>query len=608
MSGKKIKSGKEKLTALRQKMKAQKLDGFIVPRADEWQGEYVPARAARLAWLTGFTGSAGVAVILPKKAAVFSDERYTLQMDRQLDRGLYSAVTLAKGESFASWVCDHLSRGAKVGYDPMLHTIGAASGLSRALDAHKIKLTPVDENLLDAVWNDRPDHPDGKVEIYDDALAGQSSADKREQIAADLKQAGVRSFILTAPDSIAWLLNIRGTDVPHTPFALSYAFIHDTGKVEWFIPVDKVEQDVRDHIGRDVTCRDLADMPGALKTLAAKVTGGGTKKKIAADFSLCPDAFRMTLDKAGAALLDVRDPALLRKALKNDVEQHHIRQVHVQDGVALTKFWKWIDEEAPKGKLTELDGVAKLISLRGDRPGYRDESFAPIVGWAANGADIHYHATAQINARIKGNGLLLVDSGGQYQGGTTDNTRTWAVGTPTPEMRENFTLVLKGHIAVAMARFKPGTTGRDIDNLARHFLNRCKRDFAHGTGHGVGSYLSVHEDGAGISRAAMMELRPGMLISNEPGFYKVGQYGIRLENLVLVTEDQQAGKECGLSLCFNTVSLTPFDRRLIDMDLLDRHEIDWLDGYHAEIYNKIAPHLDKDEKAWLKTRTAPLRP
>lgn len=594
MTDKKQKSSSEKLQLLRGELAQRGLQGYLVPRADEWQGEYVPARAERLSWLTGFTGSAGTAAVLDDKALVLSDSRYTLQMGEQVDAALFDCVTVSAKANLTGWLFDNAGQGAKIGYDPRLHTPAEIKRLGDKLKEKNIELVPVDENLVDAIWDDQPEHPDAAVKVYPDQYAGKTSQDKRKEIADELKEKGAKAVLLTAPDSIAWLLNIRGDDVPNTPFALSYALLHDNGDVDWFVPAKKVPSDVKQHVGNHVMLHEFDDMEDVLAAAAKK-------GKIRIDETSAAIWFKNVLEDAGAEVENVADPIVARKALKNATEQKYIREAHVKDGVALVKFWKWIDEQAPQGTLTEMDAVKKLRTLRDEQDSV-DNSFDAIVGWAGNGAIVHYRVDDDSNKQIKGDSLLLVDSGGQYIGGTTDNTRTRAVGTPTAEMKENFTRVLKGHIAIADAHFPEGTTGRDIDMLARQFLRRAGRDYGHGTGHGVGAYLSVHEAGAGISTRYDMPLKAGMLISNEPGYYKTDEYGIRIENLIFVEE---TGDD-DLKYKFNTVSLTPIDLKLVDVDLLDADEIRWLNDYHEEVYNTLSPHLDADEQAWLKKETAPI--
>ncbi|MCB9990589.1 MAG: aminopeptidase P family protein [Rhodospirillales bacterium] len=594
MTEKTGKSSTEKLQQLRDHMQKSGVDVYLVPRADEWQGEYVPARAERLSWLSGFTGSAGMALVEKSKAAVFSDSRYTEQMKVELDPALFEAVEYSRAYKMSDWMAEHLPEGVRIGYDPRLHTVSEIKALEKALEEKQITLVPVDGNLVDAVWDDQPEHPDDKVVVYPEAYAGQASGDKRLEIATEISEAGADAVLLTTPESIAWLLNVRGNDVPHVPVPLSYALLHKDGSVDWFVPPEKVRDEVRRHIGAHIQIHAFEDMADRLQALAQRKAG------IMIDESQTAIWFQTLLQDGGANIIAAPDPVVPRKAIKNETEQKYIREAHVKDGVALVKFWKWIDEHAENGGITELDAVAKLRGYREQQDGFQDCSFDAIVGWADHGAVVHYRADEKQNKTITSGSLLLVDSGGQYLGGTTDNTRTRAIGTPSSHMKEMFTRVLKGHIAVADGKFPEGTTGRDVDFLAHQFLRKAIKDFGHGTGHGVGSYLSVHEDGAGLY--GDIRLKPGMLISNEPGYYEAGAFGIRIENLVFVAETGDKA----LKYQFNTVSLTPIDQKLIDLDLLDKDEINWLNAYHKDVYEKLSPHLDTEEKAWLKKETAPI--
>jgi Xaa-Pro aminopeptidase len=601
MSNKK-KTYKDKLSDIRVALSAEGVDAFLVPREDEWQGEYVPERAERLSWLTGFTGSAGMAIISKDKAALYSDSRYTVQMAKQVDPSLFDIRTTDAdtGEEPSKWIKDNLSPNAKVGYDPRIHTVAEIEHFQKKLAGETVNLVEVSPNPVDQSWDDQPGHPGDKVFVQDIKYAGLSSEDKRKSIAGELKESGVHQALVTQPDSIAWLLNIRGSDVPNTPLVLSYALVHDSGEVDWFVPGHKLTEDVKKHLGSGVRLHELVDAQAVLKKSCAG-------KKVLFDKRRTAVWFRNILEGVQASLEFGDDPIVHLKAIKNSTEIEKLIEAHVQDGVALVKFWKWVEEQAAGGALSELQAAEKLGEFRSHGQDFVGSSFDAIVGWAGNGADIHYRVTPDSSLTIDKDNLLLVDSGGQYKGGTTDNTRTVVIGSPTPEMKENFTRVLKGHIAIAGARFPEGTTGRDVDFLARQFLHKVNRVYGHGTGHGVGAFLSVHEAGAGIHKAFKDPLLPGMLISNEPGYYKVdkdgnGEYGIRIENLVLVEE---TGDE-RLKYKFNTVSLTPIDQKLIDVDLLDSDEIRWLNDYHKKVYEQLSPYLDQDEKNWLKKETAPI--
>lgn len=587
-----------KLSALRTELKNQAVDGFLIPRSDEYQGEYVPASAERLVWLTGFTGSAGIAAVLTNKAVVTTDSRYELQVVDQVD-GAHFETRITTMAGLAQWVGQNATRGQVIGYDPKLHTPAQIAALETVLRTSGITLKPLDKNPLDAVWANRPSAPMDKVEVFPEAIAGRSARDKRESIAADIVKMGAQAGVITMPDSIAWLLNIRGTDVPHTPLALSTAIVHDNGDVDWFIPAAKIPADVVAHLGNHVQVKDPSTLEASLQSLAGK--------KVQFDPKRSSVWFRLVLDKAGVTVLEQDDPCVMPKACKTPEEQNAIRNAHLRDGVAVTKFLCWLDSEGVKGNLTELAVVDKLEEFRKLDAGFRDGSFDTISGWAANGAIVHYRATPESNASIIPPGILLLDSGAQYQEGTTDITRTVTIGAPGEEVREAFTRVLKGHIGIAAVRFPAGTTGGQIDILARKSLWDAGMDYGHGTGHGVGCYLSVHEEGGRISQVGTTPFKPGMVVSNEPGYYKEGAFGIRIENLVLVKDDGKAAHGNATMLSFETLTLVPFDRRLMKLDLLETAELAWVNDYHARVAKALSPYLTADENKWLAEATAPLK-
>lgn len=597
----------EKIAALRAALKAQGVDGFIVPRADEYQGEYVPARAARLEWLTGFTGSAGMAAVLPGKAMVISDGRYTIQMAQQVDAAMYEYKNMSDNDTLSGWLAANAAPGMKVGYDPRLMTVRQADDLRAVLKAKKIDLVALAVNPLDSIWADQPAAPQDVVEVFADAVAGTSAADKRALVAKAVADAGGVATVLTMSDSIAWLLNIRGRDVPHVPVALSYAVVKADGAVDWFIPGAKITPAVRAHLGNHVQVRDPAELPQAMAELAQAAKNDN--KPVMLDENAAAEWFRNMLKDAGADVRAMKDPCALPRATKTAAEQTAIIDAHIRDGAAMARFLKWVDDNAPLGKLTEMDIEAELLKFRKRDNDVVDTSFDSIVGWAGNGAIVHYRATPATNATIMPPGLLLIDSGGQYKsGGTTDITRTVAVGQPTAPMKEHFTLVLKGHIAVARARFPEGTSGPAIDAFARRALWERGLDYDHGTGHGVGSFLSVHEEACSISqRVSALPFRAGMVISNEPGFYKEKAYGIRIENLVLLREDGMREGSRKKMLAFDTITLAPIDRRLIDAALLDEGEIKWLNDYHERVYKTISPLVEPDVAGWLKAACLPLK-
>lgn len=594
----------DRLKNLRDAMAAKNLDGYLVPRADEYLGEYVPDCAERLSWLTGFTGSAGLAVILKDKAAVFSDGRYTLQLKQETDPKLFDTI-LSPPEQPSAWLSLQAVKGQTIGYDPRLHTGKWIMDMTKELAAAGIALKPVEGNLVDAVWTDRPAPPASMVEPFPELIAGRSASAKRQEIAAKIVEQGGCAVVINAPDSIAWLLNVRASDVPHNPFALSTVTVHADGATDWFIDKARLPVSVSSALGNQVQVLPPADLVSSIDALGKKAAAA--KMPVLMDDLVTSIWFRQRLESTGAAVKHQEDPCMLPKACKTLEEQKAIRAAHVRDGVAMVKFLKWVDDEAPKGQLTEQDVVDRLTAFREAASDYRDSSFDTIAGWAGNGAIVHYRVSAATNKTITPPGLLLVDSGGQYTGGTTDITRTIAVGEPTKEMKDNNTRVLKGHIAIASMKFPDGITGAQIDVLARMALWKEGLDYGHGTGHGVGCYLSVHERGVGISSRANYQFKPGMLVSNEPGYYKEGAYGIRIESLIMVTEDGVINDgSVRKRYAFETVTLAPIDRRLVDPALLNAEEIEWLNAYHKRVLDTLSPHVDEAEKKWLKQVCEPL--
>ena len=595
---------KARLSALRAQLAARDLAGFVVPRADEHQGEYVPPRAERLTWLTGFAGSAGQAVVLAGRAALFVDGRYTLQAAAQVDGDLYEIRQVPEAPPEA-WIAEHLPAGAALGYDPWLHTEAQVARLRQAAEKGGGSLQPCAENPLDEVWPDQPPPPLGPVVTHDLAFAGQSSADKRQALGQTLVEAGAAAAVLTLPDSIAWLLNVRGSDVPHTPVALSFALLHADGRVDWFIDARKLSPEIAAALDKEVAVHPPANLGPALDALAGETVQADPARAAAWVFD--------RLRAAGAQVAKADDPCLLPKACKNEAELAGARQAHLRDGAALTRFLKWLsDATAASGDnsgIGEIEAAERLAAFRAESGRLKDLSFDTISGAGPNGAIVHYRVSEETNRRLGQGELYLVDSGGQYEDGTTDVTRTVAIGAPTAEMRDRFTRVLKGHIALARARFPKGTNGGQLDSLARLALWQVGLDYDHGTGHGVGSYLSVHEGPQRISKAAGgAALAPGMIVSNEPGYYKTGAYGIRIENLVTVVESADASDGERDMLAFETLTLAPIDRALIDAALLDAEERAWLDAYHARVAAELAPLLDQPCNAWLAEATRPLDP
>ena len=586
-----------RVALLREELKAQALDGFIVPRADEHQGEYVPSCGQRLAWLTGFTGSAGMAVVLRERAALFVDGRYTLQAAAQADTALFEIRHLIE-EPPAKWLATALEKGAVIGYDPWLHTPQEIDRLRAGAGRAGATLKPV-HNPIDRIWPGRPSSPLAPVVPHPDKFAGESAAAKRARIAQALAEEGVAAAVLTMPESIAWLLNIRGGDVSHTPLPLSFAIVRQDGGVILFIDRRKLAAGLDRHLGNAVTIEPPERLGSALDALAA--AGAPVQVDPATAASWIFDR----LEHAGARLHRAADPCLLPKACKNAVEIEGTRAAHRRDGAAVTRFLAWLAREAPKGGLREIAASDRLEAFRREGEHFRDLSFPTISGAGANGAIVHYRATPETEKQLEPGTLFLLDSGAQYLDGTTDITRTVAIGTPSEEMRDRFTRVLKGHIALATARFPNGTTGTQLDALARRALWQEGLDYDHGTGHGVGSYLSVHEGPQRISKAPNTQpLLPGMIVSNEPGYYKTGAYGIRIENLVVV-QPCGDGSERPM-LCFETLTLAPIDRALIKRELLEADEVAWLDAYHARVREIITPLVDAETARWLAAATAPL--
>ncbi len=588
----------ERLMLLREKMAADGLAGFIVPRADEHQGEYVPLCGQRLAWLTGFTGSAGMAVVLKDRAAVFVDGRYTLQSAAQVDTAAYEIRHLVD-QPAPQWLAETAAKGDVIGYDPWLHTPQDVERLRAGVERAGATLKPVDKNPLDQVWGGRPAAPLAPVLPQPERFAGESAADKRARIGKALAREGAAAAVLTMPESIAWLLNIRGGDVPHTPLPLSFAIVKADGAVTLFTDRRKLLPGLDRHLGNAVTIEAPDRLGPALDALAK---AGPVQVDPASAASWVFDR----LGKAGAQIHRAADPCMLPKACKNAVELDGTREAHRRDGAAVTRFLAWLAREAPRGGLKEIAASDRLEAFRKAGKYFRDLSFPTISGAGSNGAIVHYRASIETEKLLEPGTLYLLDSGAQYLDGTTDITRTIAIGEPSDEMRENFTRVLKGHIALATARFPKGTTGSQLDGFARRALWQAGLDYDHGTGHGVGSYLSVHEGPQRISKAPNTQpLLPGMIVSNEPGYYKTGAYGIRIENLIVVQPDEEAAVEREM-FRFETITLAPIDRNLVARELLDRAEADWLDDYHARVRATIGPLVDAETAAWLEQVTAPI--
>ncbi|PCI55994.1 MAG: X-Pro aminopeptidase [Alphaproteobacteria bacterium] len=574
-----------RLEKIRQELEKQELSGFILPRTDEFQGEFLADYAERLAWLSGFTGSAGAVVVLQDKAVVLSDGRYTLQMQNQVDGDLYMTDDSTK-TSVGKWLEQHAEAGDRIGYDVWLFTPKQIKSIRDALEETSITLVAMDRNLVDVLWDDQPAKPKQPVTIFPDEIAGRSASEKRQDIAAQIKAQGCSACLLSLSDSICWLLNVRGGDVGYSPLVLSYGLLYADGTFDWFVDEDKVSKEVAAALGADVRLYALDQMGARIAALSGCVW---------MDRSSAPIWFEQAFKRGGIEMLNLDDPCIVPKSIKSTTEQEAVRTAHIHDGVAIVKFLHWLSVSDNHAGMSEISAEEQLESFRRENPAYLEPSFPTISGFAGNGAIVHYRATPQSNADISGNGILLVDSGGQYQWGTTDITRTVAINTPTQEQRENYTRVLQGHIALADAHFPKGTIGKEIDALARQPLKDVGLDYAHGTGHGVGCYLCVHEGAANISPRGEKVLEAGMLISNEPGYYKEGEYGIRIENLVLVRD----GEETDM-LQFETVTYAPYDSSLIDLSMLSDLELSWLQQYSQDVYQKLCPALSGDVLAWLK--------
>ncbi|MHC2282413.1 Xaa-Pro aminopeptidase [Bradyrhizobium diazoefficiens] len=588
-----------RLAALREELARRKLTGFVIPRADQQQNEYVAPSEERLAWLTGFTGSAGLAVVLTREAALFVDGRYTIQAAKQVDAKAWAVESLIDPPP-ESWVSAHLKAGDRLGFDPWLHTFAAAERLAAACTRAGAELVAVDSNPVDAVWHDRPQPPLAPVAVHGVQHAGIGEAEKLAQIKSEIAKLGADALVLSDSHAVAWTFNIRGADVAHTPLPLSYALVPKDGRPTIFIDHRKLSNLTRDHLEQSADVREPDAMAPTLMALAKSGAA------IALDNATAADALSRLIAGAGGKPVRGSDPIALLKAVKNATEIKGTQTAHRRDAVALARFLAFIDREAPSGKLTEIDAVEALETFRRDTGALKDVSFPTISGTGPNGAIVHYRVTRKSNRRIAPGDLLLIDSGAQYEDGTTDVTRTMAVGEPTGEMRDRFTRVLRGHIAIARAIFPDGTNGAQLDTLARQYLWAAGVDFEHGTGHGVGSYLSVHEGPARISKLGTTPLKRGMILSNEPGYYKTDGFGIRIENLELVVAADIKGAEKPMN-AFETLTLAPIDRRLIDVAMLTKDELDWLNAYHARVRAEVGPALDEATKAWLNQATAELK-
>lgn len=594
-----------RLSALRQELDRRGLAGFVIPISDEHLSEYVGTYAQRLEWLTGFGGSAGTVAVMANKAAIFVDGRYTIQVRDQVDGALYEYKSVPE-DSLADWLAQNSEEGAIIGFDAWLHTEGWSKSVRSRLEKAGAQLVAVDSNPIDSVWHDRPAPSPAPVFLQDDRYTGRSSADKRAAIAEWLVAEQCDSVIISALDSIAWVLNIRGADVERTPVALSYLTVHADGTADWFIAPDKVPADVAAALGNAVRIVPRDQFAASFAHFAGKTIATDPARSVAAIFE--------RLEEVGAKIVRAQDPAVLPKAIKTQAEQAGHRAAQARDGAAVSRFLHWLSVEAPKGTVDELSAAAQLQAFREQGGDLRDLSFDTISGAGPNGAIVHYRVSEETNRVLEPGSVYLVDSGGQYPDGTTDITRTvWieGKGTPDAELKDRYTRVLKGHIALDMQTFPKGTLGSQLDSIARMHLWHGGVDYAHGTGHGVGSFLAVHEGPQRIAKprggqaGGEQELLAGMILSNEPGYYKTGAYGIRIENLVLVKEQQIEGSEGGW-LGFETLTLAPIDRTLVEPSLLSPAEIAWWNAYHAQVESVVAPQLEGDALAWLKEACKPL--
>ncbi len=583
-------TGAARLAALREVLAAEGLAGFLIPRADAHQGENVAARDERLAWLTGFSGSAGFCAALRDVAGVFIDGRYTLQVRDQVDLDVYTPVPFPDVQ-LSDWLIDQLPDGGVIAYDPWLHGHDQIEKLAEDVRLHGITLRKTD-NLVDRIWTDQPDAPKGMIIPHPLEFAGEDSASKRARIGKGIADDGLDAFVLTLPDSICWLLNIRGSDIERTPVVLCFAVIHADGRVDLYVDPDKCDYAVIKHLGDGVDLHPETLFADHLKRLTGEVGVDRVTAPIAVSDLLQHPDWRT-------------DPCILPKSQKNPTEIAGMRDAHLRDAVAMVEFLCWLDEQAPSGELTEIAVAEKLEGFRAQSNTMRDISFDTISGAGPNGAIVHYRVTEDTNRTVTPGELLLVDSGAQYQDGTTDITRTVATGDVDPDAARHFTLVLKGMIAVTRLRFPHGIAGAHIDAFARTALWQHGFDYDHGTGHGVGSYLGVHEGPAGIARRYEVPFETGMILSNEPGFYKEGAYGIRIENLIVVTEpsipDGGERKMHG----FETLTYVPIDRRLIIANMLTAEERSWLNEYHAEVLTRVSSLVDDSTRNWLVAACAP---
>ena len=590
--------GRNHLPKLRAEMAKAGLDLFLVPHEDEYQNEYLPECNERLMWVSGFTGSAGAAIIGTRSAVMFVDGRYTLQVRQQVDETLF-AFTKMEGGGMANWLRENVTPGQIIGFDPRLHSPAALVRIRDAVALAGGTTKSLDQNPIDAAWENRPAVPLTTVTIQPENLSGKSHANKRAEIAQSIANSGADAALITAPASIAWLLNIRGSDVQCTPLPLSTAIIDTAGHVQLFIAPEKLSDEVRAHFGNEVSVQREEALLDGLSALSGKT--------VIADPNTASAWHVEALKSSGAKVKSASDPIALPKAKKNAVEIKGTETAHIRDGAALVRFLHWLDTDAQSGDVDEIEASTQLERFRRVDTSLRDLSFESISGAGSNGAVVHYRVNTGTVQKLERGSLFLIDSGGQYPDGTTDVTRTVPIGKPTQEMRERFTLVLQGHIALATVRFPVGTTGSNLDALARYPLWQAGLDYDHGTGHGVGVFLGVHEGPQRISKSPnKIALEPGMIVSNEPGYYKAGEYGIRIENLQYVTEAKAINGGERKMLGFVNLTWAPIHRDLIVTDRLTQEERDYMDAYHASVMERVGPLVEGNAKLWLEGACAPL--
>jgi Xaa-Pro aminopeptidase len=590
----------ERLGQVRAHMVELNLDAMVVPRADEYLGEYLPDYNERMHWISGFTGSAGAVIVMRERAAIFVDGRYTVQVRQQVAEDLYAILHLVETPP-VKWLAGQLAAGARVGYDSRLHSLKWQKDAERVLRKSEIELVELEQNLIDLCWTDRPRAEAHKALLLDQSYSGQASIDKRQQVGAAIADKGAEAALIFAADSVAWLLNLRGRDIPSLPLVLGFGLLYSDSRMVFFTNPEKIPEGFDAHVGEGVDVLAEAEARGVFEALAGH--------KILADPETANAWCHLILQRAGAQLIAADDPVSLPKACKNSVEVQGMRESHIRDGVAEVRFLAWLDGEVAAGRLhSEAELADRLFAFRSEGELFQETSFDTISAAAGNAAMCHYnHLNSEQATKLQMDSVYLVDSGGQYLDGTTDITRTVAIGDPGDEVRRRFTLVLKGHIALDQAVFPQGTNGAQLDILARQFLWQEGLDYDHGTGHGVGSFLSVHEGPQRIAKVnSYAELHAGMIVSNEPGYYKDGSYGIRCENLVVIRESEATNSDGPKMLEFEALTMAPFDSRLVDESLLTDDELDWLNDYHTEVRSKIAPHLNDEDLGWLNNATRTL--